>query len=385
MRPARFTLHVLARLCNGSQFAASGASHRARMPTLLIDPCSDSGINTSHVYTLQQLAEHVAGRVSGDCQTEIHGIQPFDTAHPGDLTLASKRKYREHLEETRASAVIVSPEVSSTKKPLLQVEDPKIAFARLMGLFYQKAFEAQGVSPLAQVSETSRVSQEVSIYPFAVVGDETVIQEEVTLHPGVSVGNHCVVGPGCTLYPNVTLYDNVLLGSGVIVHSGTVIGADGFGYVFDGQQHVKIPQTGRVVIGDNVEIGANSCVDRATFGDTVIENGVKLDNHVHIGHNCQVGENTVLVAQVGISGSVVIGKRCTFAGHAGSVDHVTIGDDVTVMMKTAITKDIPSHSVVSGQPAMEHHKWMKAEAFRRRFPEIYQELKEWMGKNKESH
>jgi UDP-3-O-[3-hydroxymyristoyl] glucosamine N-acyltransferase len=337
------------------------------------------------VYTLQQLAEHVAGQVSGDRQTEIHGIQPFDSAQRGDLTLASDRKYRDCLENTEASAVIVSPDVVSTKKALIQVEDPKIAFARLMGLFFQKTFKARGVSPLAQVSANSTVAQDVSIYPFVFVGDGAVIQEEVTLHPGVSVGNHCIVGPGCTLYPNVTLYDNVSLGSGVILHSGAVIGADGFGYVFDGQQQVKIPQTGRVIIGDNVEIGANSCVDRATFGETVIEKGVKLDNHVHIGHNCHVGENTVFVAQVGISGSVEIGKRCTFAGHAGSVDHVKIGDDVTVMMKTAITKDVSSHSVVSGQPAMEHQKWMKAEALRRRFPEIYQEFKEWMGKDKESH
>ena len=351
---------------------------------LFIDPCSAIGIKTPHVYSLQQLAEHVAGQVSGDSQTEIRGIQPFESAQPGDLTLASERKYREHLERTQASAVIVSPDVASTKKALLQVEDPKIAFARLMGLFHQKPFEARGISPLAHVSETSRISQDVSIYPFASVGDETVIQEKVALHPGVSVGNHCIIGPGCTLYPNVTLYDNVLLGSEVIVHSGAVIGADGFGYVFDGQQQVKIPQTGRVVIGDNVEIGANSCVDRATFGDTVIGKGVKLDNHVHIGHNCKVGENTVFVAQVGISGSVEIGKRCTFAGHAGSVDHVKIGDDVTVMMKTAVTKDIPSHSVVSGQPAMEHRQWMKVEALRRRFPDIYQELKEWMGKDRKS-
>ena len=336
------------------------------------------------MYTLQQLAERVAGRVSGDSDTEIRGIQPFDRAQPGDLTLASERKYREHLEMTQASAVIVSPDVASTKKPLLQVEDPKVAFARLMGLFDQKAFAAQGISPLAEVSESADVSPDVSIYPFVFVGDEVIIREEVTLYPGVSVGNHCVIGSGCTLYPNVTLYEHVLLGSGVTAHSGAVIGADGFGYVFDGQEQVKIPQKGRVVIGDNVEIGANSCVDRATFGETVIENGVKLDNHVHIGHNCRVGENTVFVAQVGISGSVEIGKRCTFAGHAGSVDHVKIGDDVTVMMKTAVTKDIPSGSVVSGQPAMEHQRWMKVEAFKRRFPEIYEELKEWMEKDRRS-
>ncbi|MEE8349282.1 MAG: UDP-3-O-(3-hydroxymyristoyl)glucosamine N-acyltransferase [Acidobacteriota bacterium] len=340
------------------------------------------GIQPPHVYSLRKLAEHVAGQVSGDPQTEIFGIQPFDSAQPGDLTLASERKYRENLEKTQASAVIVSPDFSSTGKALLQVKEPKLAFARLMGLFYQKSFTALGVSPLAHLSKSARVSQDVSIHPFVSVGEETVIQEGVTLHSGVSVGDHCVVGRGCTLYPNVTLYDNVILGCGAILHSGAVIGADGFGYVFDGQEQVKIPQTGRVVIGDQVEVGANSCIDRATFGDTVIENGVKLDNHVHIGHNCRVGENTVFVAQVGISGSVQIGKRCTFAGHAGAVDHVKIGDDVTVMMKTAVSKDIPSRSVVSGQPAMEHRKWLKGEALKRRFPEIYRELQEWMRKDK---
>ena len=141
---------------------------------------------------------------------------------------------------------------------------------------------------------------------------------------------------------------------------------------------MKIPQTGCVIIGDDVEIGANSCVDRATFGATVVERGVKLDNHVHIGHNCRIGENTVIVAQVGISGSVEIGKNCTFAGHSGVADHVRIGDGVTVMMKSAVTKDIPSHSVISGQPAMDHRQWMKIEALKRRFPEIYREWQTWL-------
>ncbi|MDA2934595.1 UDP-3-O-(3-hydroxymyristoyl)glucosamine N-acyltransferase [Acidobacteria bacterium AH-259-D05] len=321
----------------------------------------------------------------GDSQIEIHGIQPFESAGPGDLTLASEKKYQEHLEQTRASAVVVSPDVASTKKSLLQVQEPKVAFARLLGLFHQKPFAAQGISPLAHVSETSSVSRNVSIYPFVFIGDEVVIQEEVTLYPGVYVGNHCVIGSECVLHPSVTLYDDVSLGSRVILHSGVVIGADGFGYVFDGHRQVKIPQTGRVVIEDDVEIGANSCVDRATFGATVIEQSVKLDNHVHIGHNCRIGENTVIVAQVGISGSVEIGKRCIFAGHSGTVDHVKIGDEVSVMMKTAITKDIPSHSVVSGQPAMEHRQWMKIEALTRQFPEIYREWKKWLKKGEKDN
>ncbi len=316
--------------------------------------------------------------MAGDSQIEIRGIQPFERAGPGDLTLAGERKYQEQLEETRASAVIVLPGVVSSNKALLQVDKPKLAFARLLALLHRRPFEAAGISPQAQISKSAHVSQKVTIHPFVFVGDEAVIKEEVTLFAGVHVGNHCVIGPACVLHPNVTLYEGVSLGSRVILHSGTVIGADGFGYVFDEDTQVKIPQTGCVIIGDDVEIGANSCVDRATFGATVLERGVKLDNHVHIGHNCRIGENTVIVAQVGISGSVEIGKNCTFAGHSGVVDHVRIGDGVTVMMKSAVTKDIPSHSVISGQPAMDHRQWMKIEALKRRFPEIYREWRTWL-------
>ncbi len=334
------------------------------------------------MYTLQKLAEHVGGRVAGDSQVEIRGIQPFESAGPGDLTLAGQRKYQEHLDQTRASAVIVSPGVVFGEKPLLQVEKPKVAFARLLTLFYSRPAPVQGISPLAHISETSRVSKEVTIHPFVFVGDEVVIDEKVTLFSGVHVGDHCRIGRGCVLYPNVTLYENVSLGQRVILHSGTVIGADGFGYVFDGQRQVKIPQTGSVTLGDDVEIGANSCVDRGGFGATVLERGVKLDNHVHIGHNCRIGENTVIAGQVGLSGSVEVGNNCTFAGHAGVVDHVKIGDQVTVMMKSAVSKDVPSRSVVSGQPAMEHRQWMKIEAARRRLPEIYREWKSWLKDNR---
>lgn len=334
------------------------------------------------MYTLQKLAEHVGGRVAGDSQMEIRGIQPFESAGPGDLTLAAQKKYQEHLDQTRASAVIVSPGVESEEKPLLQVERPKVAFARLLALFHPRPAAVKGISPQAHISESSRVFEDVTIHPFVFVGDEVVIEKEVTLFSGVHVGNHCVIGRGCVLHPNVTLYENVSLGERVILHSGTVIGADGFGYVFDGQTQVKIPQTGSVTIGDDVEIGANSCVDRAGFGVTVLERGVKLDNHVHIGHNCRIGENTVIAGQVGLSGSVEVGKNCTFAGHAGVVDHVKIGDQVTVMMKSAVSKDIPSQSVVSGQPAMEHRQWMKIEAATRRLPEIYREWKSWLKDNR---
>jgi UDP-3-O-[3-hydroxymyristoyl] glucosamine N-acyltransferase len=160
-----------------------------------------------------------------------------------------------------------------------------------------------------------------------------------------------------------------------VLHGGTVIGADGYGYVSDGQRHVKIPQTGRVVIEDDVEIGANCSVDRATFGTTLIRKGVKLDNQVHIGHNCIIGENTLIVAQVGIAGSVEIGKNCTLAGHSGVLDQLKVGDQVTITTRSIVTKDVPSHSTVSGHPAMDHRQWMKLEALIRRLPDFYEESK----------
>ena len=337
------------------------------------------------MYTLQQLAEHVGGQVAGDPRVEIRGIQPFESARPGELTLALEKKYLGDLEATRASAVIVTPEVLSREKPLLQVKNPKVAFARLLALFGEKPFAAAGVSPLAFIGQNCHLSEEVSIYPFVYVGDQVVIKDRVTLFPGVFVGDGCILGEDCVLHPNVTLMDHVSLGRRVILHSGTVIGADGFGYVFDGGQHLKIPQTGRVIIAEDVEIGANSCVDRATFGETVIERGVKLDNHVHIGHNCRIGEDTVIVAQVGISGSVKIGKNCTFAGHSGVVDHVKIGDQVTVMMKTAISKDVASGSVISGQPARDHRKAMRVEAMMRHLPEMYADWREGKTKRKKKN
>ena len=333
---------------------------------------------TPPVYTLPQLAKHVQGRITGDPRTEIHRVQPFERAGTGDLTLAAEKKYQEKLGESSASAVIVPLGVICKGKVLLQVEDPKVAFARLMSLFHPISYEEQGISPLACVGRGCRISNEVTVHPFVFLGEDVVIEGRTTLFPGVYVGRNCVIGEDCLLHPNVTLYDNVTLGSRVVIHSGTVIGADGFGYVRDGHEHLKIPQIGKVIIEDDVEIGANSCVDRATFGATVLKRGVKIDNHVHIGHNCRIGENTVIVAQVGISGSVKLGKDCVLGGQAGVVDHVTIGDNVRVMVKTAVTKDIPAHSKISGQPGMDHRRAMKIEAVSRRLPEIYLELKKWM-------
>lgn len=321
------------------------------------------------------MAQLVDGRIRGDETLEIRAVQPLEAAGPGDLTWAEGRRNLARLEACPASAAIVPPGFSSPNKTLLEVTRPKLAFAQILGYIHRTPFQAKGVSPLASVGKACRITPEVCIYPFACLGDRVAIGNRVTVFSGVHIGDDCVVGDDVVLHPNVVLYPGVRLGNRVVIHGGTVIGADGFGYVFDGSRHVKIPQTGTVIIEDDVEIGANSCVDRGTFGATIIEQGVKLDNHVHIAHNCRVGSNTVMVAQVGVSGSVTIGRNCIFAGHSGVVDHVTIGDDVKVMMKTGVSKDVPSRTSVSGQPAMDHRRAMRIESIVRRLPEIYEEWK----------
>jgi UDP-3-O-[3-hydroxymyristoyl] glucosamine N-acyltransferase len=334
---------------------------------------TDAGrlVSNPPVHKLGDLAKLVGGRVVGDPSLEIRRLVPFEDAGPGDLTLAADRKLLADLESTAASAVIVPPSVLSARKTLLQADSPKVAFARLVGLFYPRTFESQGISPLAFIGPDCRIPPQVTIQPFVYVGSGVTLGERVTLCSGVHVGEGSSIGDDCTLHPNAVLYHHVSLGRRVILHSGAVVGADGFGYVFDGKSHIPMPQVGTVIIGDDVEIGANSCVDRATFGATIIEPGVKLDNHVHIGHNCRIGRNTIMVAQVGVSGSVEIGAECIFAGHSGVVDHVKIGDHVRVMMKTGVSKDVPSNASVAGQPAMDHRKAMRIQAVMRRLPEMY--------------
>ena len=336
------------------------------------------------LYRLEQLAEQVGGEVAGDPDTPIRRLRPFETAGPGDLTLAARKRYEERIPESGASAVIVSRTVPFHNRPLLRVDNPKLAFARLLQYIRQTPFVPIGVSPGATVGRDCSIPERVSIHPHVYVGDGVTLGEEVTLHSGVHVGNGCSIGPGSVLHPNVTLYDGIRIGARVILHSGAVIGADGFGYVFDGERQVKIPQRGTVVIEDDVEIGANSCVDRATFGQTTIGRGVKLDDHVQIGHNCTIGENTVMVGQVGVSGSVTVGRNCILAGHSGVVDHVRIGDGVKVLAKTMVTKDIPDGMTVSGQPARDHRTTVKIQALTRRLPQLMKEWRSWKKGRRES-
>ena len=326
-------------------------------------------------YKLAELAEIAGGEVCGDPDFTITAAMPFDLAGSSEITLAANQKLLADLGKTSAGAVIVPSGTRFEGKNLVTSGTPKAAFARILQLFHSRPFLPEGISSHSVIGKNCRISDEITIEPFVTIGDGVVIAEQVAVGSGSSIGDGCRIGKGCRLFPNVTIYPGVILGERVTIHSGTVIGADGFGYVRDGDEQVKFPQTGNVEIGNDVEIGANSCVDRATFGSTVLEKNVKIDNHVHIGHNCRIGEGTIIVGSVGISGSVTIGKNCIFAGQSGASDHVTIGDNVIVLAKTAVTKDVPSGMTVSGLHGRDHRGQIKTEAILNRLPDMYRDLK----------
>ncbi|HEX16707.1 MAG TPA: UDP-3-O-(3-hydroxymyristoyl)glucosamine N-acyltransferase [Deltaproteobacteria bacterium] len=325
--------------------------------------------------TVGELAELVGGRVVGDPSVKIKGVASLREASPGEITFVASDKYLEDLKETRASAAIVSRELPISI-PLIVVPNPLLAMAKIMALFWQPPPPHPGISDGAWVSPSARIGKDVSIGPFVYVGDEAVIGDKVALYPGVYVGPRVKIGPESILYPNVVLYEGTVVGKRVVIHAGSVIGADGFGYVKEGQRIVKIPQMGIVEIGDEVEIGANCCIDRATFGRTFIGRGVKMDNLIQIGHNVSIGENTIIVAQVGVSGSCEVGRNVTIAGQVGVADHVKIGDGVQISAKAGISRDIPPGEIVGGIPQMPHRRWLRVASLIFRLPDLKRQLDE---------
>ena len=323
---------------------------------------------------LREIAAKVGGELIGDGEVEIKGVASLQEAKEGDLTFVTREKYLPLLKKCRASAVILPRMWEGIEIPAILVRDPMLAVARLLELFYPRAHEPLGVSEGAWVSHSAKLGKDVSIYPLVYVGDEAVIGDRVVLYPGVYVGKGVRIGEESVLYPNVVVYEGSVIGKRVILHAGTVIGSDGFGFVKDGEVNVKIPQIGGVEIGDDVELGANCCVDRATFGKTVIGRGVKVDNLVQIAHNVTIGENTIIVAQVGISGSTRVGKNVILAGQAGLVDHITIGDNVMVAAQAGVTKDVPPGEVVSGSPHFPHRHFLRIVALWEKLPEMKKRL-----------
>jgi UDP-3-O-[3-hydroxymyristoyl] glucosamine N-acyltransferase len=324
--------------------------------------------------SLESLAREVGGKVIGDGSVVISGLAGIEGAQEGDITFASNERFFPLLKETKAFAAIVPQEIADVSLPLLIVKNPLLAAARILTLFTQRPYLAGGISALAWVSPSATVSTDATIHAFASIGDEAEIGPRVTVYPFVSVGPRAVIGDDTVIYPHVTIYPGCILGKRVIVHAGAVIGADGFGFVKDGEVNVKIPQVGIVEIADDVEIGANCCLDRATFGKTLIKRGVKFDNLVQIGHNVQIGENSIIVSQVGISGSTKVGKNVILAGQVGVVDHVEIGDNVMIGAQSGVYTDVPPNQVVSGSPPLPHRQYLRVVALWTKLPELKKEL-----------
>lgn len=308
---------------------------------------------------LKELADWVGGVVVGDENVEITGVAPIEGAREGEITFVANPKYLPKLDDTQASAVIVSEEIVSAKMNLIRVENPYLAFAKVLRLFHPRSYEPRGVDPKAWVSSKAKLGRDVTIFPFVYVGDRSEIGDRVTLYPGVYIGEDVVIGEDSILHANVSVYSRTLIGKRAVIHSGVVIGSDGFGFVKEGRRNIKIPQVGIVEIGDDVEIGANTTIDRAALGKTVIGRGVKIDNLVQVAHNVTIGEDSIIVAQVGISGSTRIGQNVTLGGQVGIAGHLEIGDNVMVGAQSGVAQDLPPNGAYTGSPAIDHREFLR--------------------------
>jgi len=325
--------------------------------------------------SLSELAALAGGEVSGDANKKICGVAPFEMARSDEITVAGNVKYLKNISESNAGAFIVPRKTKVGAKNLLLVDDPMIAFAKVIRFFHPAARPPAGIHPKAEVGQDFNAGEGASIGPFVAIGDRVTIGDRAWLHAGVYLGDDVVIGDDVTIYPNVTVLARCTIGNRVIIHSGSVIGSDGFGFAPDGQVYHKIPHTGFVQIDDDVEIGANNTIDRGTFGKTLIGRGVKTDNLVHVAHNVTIGENTVLVAQVGISGSTKIGKNAVLAGQSGVAGHLTIGDGATIGPQTGVGKPVSAGQVVmAGLPEMPYKTWLRVQRTIPILPELKKRL-----------
>jgi UDP-3-O-[3-hydroxymyristoyl] glucosamine N-acyltransferase len=325
--------------------------------------------------TLDELAARLGASLVGDGGTVITGVAGIEDAGEGQLTFVANPLYRKKLLSTGASAAIVPQDIKEAPVALLITKDPYLAFTRALEIFHPPDRLAEGVSPEAWIDPSARIGKGVTIFPFVFIGKEAEIGDRTVLYPFVNVGNRVRVGEDCLIHGNTSIREGCILGNRVILQNGVVIGSDGFGYAQEGSLHRKIPQVGIVRIEDDVEIGANACVDRGTMGETRIGRGTKIDNLVQVAHNVQVGEDVVLVSQVGISGSTSIGDRAMLGGQVGVVGHVQIGKDVKIGAKSGVHSSILAGRVVSGIPAMPYENFLKTMAVLKHLPKMRERLR----------
>jgi UDP-3-O-[3-hydroxymyristoyl] glucosamine N-acyltransferase len=330
----------------------------------------------STCFTATEIARHVGGEVLGDGSVTLSGFAPADAARAGDLTFAENENYFARADKSAASAILVAATVSSSAKTLIRVANPRVAFAKVLPLFFPEKKFAPGIHPSAQISPQARIDPTAHIGPFCAVGEGAQVGPRAILEGGNHVGADCVLGEDSYLFPNVVLYARTQVGNRVRIHSGTVIGSDGFGYVFDQGRHLKVPQIGNVIIQDDVEIGSNVSIDRGALGSTIIGRGTKIDNLVQIGHNVVLGEHCILCGQVGVAGSTKVGSYTTMAGQVGVAGHLTIGSKVTLGAQAGVMNNVPDGEKWLGAPAQPDRDMKRIFVALQRLPELSKRINE---------
>ncbi len=326
--------------------------------------------------TVRQLAELVRGQCCGDGDLVVRAARALGEAGPGDITFVESERYAAQLHACRASAAVVGPALAANGLTVIRVADPLAAFVAIVRHLQGKSEPPpHGIDPRASVDPTARVGPEPNVLPFASVGAGAVIGARCRIHNGAVIGRNCRLGDDVTIYPNAVLYEDTVVGNRVIIHANAVLGADGFGYRLQDGRHVKVPQLGHVEVGDDVEVGAGTTIDRGTFGATRVGAGTKIDNLVQIGHNCQVGRHNLVVSQVGIAGSCATGDYVVIAGQAGLADHVRVGDRVVIGAKAGVTKDIAAGERVLGAPATSERDQKRILMSLEKLPEMRRDLR----------
>lgn len=330
-------------------------------------------------FTAKQIAEFVNGNVEGDENATINAFAKIEEGKQGAISFLSNPKYTHYLYTTESSVVLVNDDLKLDKEigaTLIRVPNAYEAVARLLQLYESLKPKKKGISPLASIASSAKIGDNCYVGPFAYIGENVVVGDNTQIYPNVTIGDNATVGKGSLLYPNVAVYHGCKIGNNVIIHAGSVIGADGFGFAPNANGYDKIPQIGIVTIEDDVEIGANTCIDRSTMGSTYLRRGVKLDNLIQIAHNTDIGANTVMSAQVGIAGSTKVGEWCMFGGQVGLAGHIKIGNKVFLGAQSGVPGNIKDDQTLIGTPPMEPKKYFKSQAIFRRLPEIYAKINE---------
>ncbi len=328
-------------------------------------------------FSAKQIATFIQGEIVGDENATVHTFAKIEEGMPGAISFLSNPKYTSYIYDTQSSIVLVNKDFipeQEVKTTLIKVDNAYESLAKLLNLYEESKPKLTGISPLAFVAESAKIGKDVYIAPFACIGEHAEVGDNTVIHPHVTIGSGAKIGSNCIIYANATVYHDCRIGNHCILHAGCVIGADGFGFAPTPEGYEKIPQIGITILEDNVEVGANTCIDRATMGATIVHSGVKLDNLIQIAHNDEIGSHTVMAAQVGIAGSTKVGEWCMMGGQVGVAGHIHIGDKVNLGAQSGVPGSIKDGSQLIGTPPMESKPYFKSAAIYRKLPDMYTEL-----------